>query len=110
MAKSRGLRSGPLPDRQPLRHQAPPPAERVPPFILVREIAGDVLLTPYPRNAMTPEATVLVKAVVHSLKRDLPAGCYWVDPSDGRATPATLAVPQLRRRLEDCASYNVRMP
>jgi hypothetical protein len=108
MAKSRGMRTGPLPDRQPLRHQAPAPAERIPPFVLLRQIDGDILIAPFPRDALSPEAAVLVKAVAQNLKRDLPAGCFWVDPRDGRATPAAIAVPQLRRRMLDCASFNVR--
>jgi hypothetical protein len=52
---------------------------------------------------------VLVKNVAQSLPRDLPAGCFWFDPRDGRATPAAIAVPQLRRRMLDCATFNVRL-
>jgi hypothetical protein len=76
--------------------------------MLFREAGGDVL-TPFPRDGVSPETAVLVKTVAQSLKRDLPAGCYWVDPQDGLATPAAIAIPQLRRRLLDCASFNVRV-
>ncbi len=102
------LRTGPLPDREPGRHQAPPPVGRVPPFVLIRQLDGDVLLSPFPRDGLSAEAAILVKAVAVRLARDLPAGVFWVDAQDGRATPATIAVPQLKRRLLDNASFNVR--
>ena len=85
-AMAKGLRTGPLPDREPGRHQAPPPAERVPPFVLLRQVDGDVLIAPFPRDGLSAEAAVLVKTVAQALPRDLPAGCFWVDPRDGRAT------------------------
>ena len=110
MAKFRGLRTGPLPDRQPLRHDAPAPSERIPPFVLMRQLDGDVLIAPFAKRAggLSPSENVMVQAVAQRLARDLPAGCWWVDPQNGRATSATIAIPQLRRRLLDCASFTVR--
>jgi hypothetical protein len=43
-----------------LRHQAPVPAERVPPFVLLRQVDGDVLIAPFPRDGLSSEAAVLV--------------------------------------------------
>jgi hypothetical protein len=41
---------------------------------------GDILIAPFPRGGLSPEATVLMKTVAQGLPRDLPAGCFWVDP------------------------------
>jgi hypothetical protein len=88
----------------------PAPPSRVPPFVLMRQLDGDLLITPFPRDRLSPEAAVLVKTVALRLARHLPAGCFWVDTQDGRVTPPTIAIPQLERRLLSiCASFNVRM-
>jgi hypothetical protein len=109
MSKWRGLRTGPLPDPHQPRHRAPVPLDRLPPFLLLRQADGDVLIAPFPRNGMSPEAEAVVKTVARGLTRDLPAGCWWVDPRDGRTTPAAIAEPQLKRRMLDCATFNVRV-
>jgi hypothetical protein len=108
MAKSR--RTGPLPDREPLRSDAPAPVGRVPPFVLMRSFDGDVLIAPFPRRegGPSPNEAAIARSVACSLARDLPAGCWWVDVRSGSATPAAIAIPQLKRRLLDCASFNLR--
>jgi len=57
---------------------------------------------------VSPENVLLVKTVASRLSPNLPAGCFWITVPDGRATPAAIAIPQLRRRMLDCASFNVR--
>jgi hypothetical protein len=47
-----------------------------------------MLITPFPRDRLSPEAAVLVKTVGLRLARHLPAGYFWVDTQDGRVTPA----------------------
>jgi hypothetical protein len=89
----------------------PAPPSRVPPFVLMRQLDGDLLITPFPRDRLYPRPVVLIKMVGLRLARHLFAGCFWVDTQDGRVTPPTIAIPQLKRRLLSiCASFNVRMP
>jgi hypothetical protein len=66
---------------------------------LMRQLDGDLLITPFPRDRPSPEVAVLIKTVGLRLARHLPAGCFWVDTQDGRVTPPTIAIPQLKRRL-----------
>jgi hypothetical protein len=103
----KALRTQPLHDR-PLRHETPPSVGRIPPFVLLRQVEGDVLIAPFSRGGLSPENALLVKTVASRLARDLPAGCFWVDAQDGRATPAAIGIKQLRRRIHENASFNVR--
>jgi hypothetical protein len=57
----------------------------------------------------TPEETTLPKRVARRLVLDLPGGARWIDPREGTATPAALGEGQLRRRLIDHASFDVRL-
>jgi hypothetical protein len=98
------------PDIQP-RHLTPQPRDRTPPFVLLRQAENDILITPFSKRSKgpSPDETALVKSVAHLLVRNLPAGCFWIDARDSSATPAILAVSQLRRRLIDYASFHIRI-
>jgi hypothetical protein len=90
---------------------APQPEGRTPPFVLVRDEGdeADVLIAPFAIRPSGPTAAEVesVKAVASRLVRDLPAGSYWI-AQDGTATRAMIEPGQLRRRLTDCASFDVR--
>ena len=89
---------------------APPPVGRTPPFLLVREGAGLVLLTPFRkrRRGLTPGEAALVRTIAERLAEDdMPVGICWIDPQDGTATAAQIGEGQLRRRLIDDASFSV---
>jgi hypothetical protein len=93
------------------RAWAAQPAERMPPFLLVSEASSLVLIAPFAKRPRgpTPEETALVRTVARRLVPNLPADRpLWIDPHDGTATPAALGEGQLRRRLIDNASFNVR--
>jgi hypothetical protein len=81
------------------------------------DVCRSLQLTPFPRDRLSPEAAVLVKAVALQLARDLPAGCFWVDgrPRDAGGDRRAAASPedglrQLQRSIdgglkaEDCRS------
>jgi hypothetical protein len=38
----------------------PAPPSRVPPFVLMRQLDGDLLITPFPRDRLSPEVAVLI--------------------------------------------------
>jgi hypothetical protein len=94
------------------RAWAAQPVERTPPFLLMREASSLVLIAPFAKRPRgpTPAELELVGMVARRLAPDLPADRpLWIDPSDGTATPAAIGEEQLRRRMIDCASFNVRM-
>jgi hypothetical protein len=93
------------------RAWAAQPAERTPPFLLIREASILVLIAPFAKrpHGPTPEEVALAQTVARRLVIDLPAGPHWINPSDGTATPAVLGEGQLRRRMIDNASFNVRL-
>jgi len=90
------------------------PPERVPPFLLVLppNSLGLVLIAPFRKrkSGPSPQEVALVRAVAGRLVGNLPAGPCWVDPRDGSMTPAAIGADQVRRRLIDDASFDVRMP
>jgi hypothetical protein len=74
--------------------------------------AGLVLIAPFPKRAhgLTPAEVALVQAVAGHLRNrsTAPDGPCWIDASTGSTTPAAIGEGQLRRRLIDCASFEVR--
>ena len=80
--------------------------------LLLRQVDGDLLIAPFRKRPAgpSPAETALVETVAQRLARDLPAGCFWIDPRDGRASPASIAVPQLQRRLLDDAWFRLSQP
>ena len=92
------------------RYRGPAP-ERTPPFLLVPDGGDLVLVSPFPkkRTGLTPEQRNIVQDVAKGLRTlSAPRGSVWIDPQDGRVTPAVIGEGQLRRRLFDCACFNVR--
>ena len=92
------------------RYRGPAP-ERTPPFLLVPDGGGLVLVTPFPKKriGLTPEQRAIVQDVGSRLRTlSAPRGSVWIDPNDGRVTPAAIGEGQLRRRLFDCACFSVR--
>lgn len=94
------------------RQFAPIPPDRMPPFLLTPDGADLVLIAPFPKrpHGLTPSEAALVQAVAgHLRKVPVPGrGSVWIDPRDGTTTPAAIGEPQIRRRLIDNASFNVR--
>ena len=92
---------------------APTPQERIPPFLLTRQDDGNtVLITPFAkrRGGLTSEEAAQVQTVAEHLRNLAPArGSVWIDVHTGAATAAAIGEGQLRRRLIDCASFNVRI-
>jgi hypothetical protein len=60
-----------------------------------------------PRDGLSPEAAVLVKIIAQG-PRDLPVGCFWVDAMMAARRRQRSPRLKLKRRLFDCASFNVR--
>ena len=115
----RGLRTGPTPDPRQWRHASAMPIERLPPFLLVPQPADDprlagILIAPFPRRSrgLTPDEAALLQAVSGHLRNlpGQPRGPVWIDAHTGAATAAAIGEGQLRRRLIDCATFNVRGP
>jgi hypothetical protein len=69
------------------------------------KVEGDVLIPPFSRAGLSPENVLLVKTVASRLSPNLPPGCFWISVQDGRATPAAIAIPQLRRRMLDLCEF-----
>lgn len=111
---AKGLRTHGLPDPRQWRYKAPMPVGRVAPFLLVPhpEDGTDlVLIAPFAkrRRGPTSDENAVVQAVAgHLRKIPVPDGSLWIDPRDGTATPAAIGEGQVRRRLIDNASFNVR--
>jgi len=87
------------------------PPERMPPFLLTLDGADLVLIAPFPKRPRgpTPDEVALVRTVAGHL-RNIPAPGrrpVWIDPRDGTATPAAIGEGQIRRKLFDCASFDV---
>jgi hypothetical protein len=89
----------------------PPPIERMPPFLLLPDGETLVLVSPFPkrRAGPTPEQRAIVQEMAKRLRNlSAPRGSVWIDPRDGRVTPAAIDAGQIRRRLFDCACFSVR--
>ena len=91
---------------------APPPAARIPPFLLARDGDELVLIAPFARRRRGPtqaEAAIVTTVAGHLRTLSPVRGPVWIDPHDGHVTPAAIGEGQLRRRLVDCASFGVRL-
>ena len=88
------------------------PAGRTPPFLLIRDGADVVLIAPFAKRARPSASGVALVQTVAGHLRSLTKSCgsVWIDPETGRTTPAAIGPGQVRRKLFDCASFNVRMP
>ena len=91
------------------RYRGPAP-ERTPPFLLVPGGVDLVLVTPFPKKriGLTPEQRAIVQDVAGGLRGLRTSASVWIDPTNGRVTPAEIGEGQLRRRLFDCACFSVR--
>ena len=92
-------------------HAALPP-ERSAPFLLTRDGDDLVLITPFAsrRSGLAPAEVALTRDVVAHLRGlATPGSPIWIDPTSGAVIPASIGEGQLRRRLNDCASFEVRM-
>jgi hypothetical protein len=71
-----------------------------------------VLIAPFAKRARPSASGVALVQTVAGHLRSLTKSCgsVWIDPETGRTTPAAIGPGQVRRKLFDCASFNVRMP
>jgi hypothetical protein len=61
------------------------------------------------RAGPTMAQRAIVKEVAKRLRNlSMSRGSVWIDPRDGRVTPAAIDAGQIRRRLIDCACFSVR--
>jgi len=97
--------------RTKFRAWAELPAERTPPFLL-HDGADLVLISPFAKRVRPSASEVALVQTVAGHLRSLTKSCgsVWIDPETGRTTPAAIGEGQVRRKLFDCASFNVRMP
>jgi hypothetical protein len=92
------------------RRLAPLPAGRAP-YLLVPDPDALLLVCPTrkKRGGPSPQELELARSIIARLP-SLPEGPAWIDPATGRITAATIGAEQVRRRLIDDVSFNVRRP